>query len=61
MRSWNEFRHRPIKFFRVWKGTTSEKSERQTFWNEFFDIFGVNEQLAAPLIPQAKKARKVKS
>lgn len=39
MLSWNEIRHRAIKISREWKGTTSEKSERQTFWNEFFDIF----------------------
>ena len=25
---------------RDWKGETSEKSERQTFWNEFFEVFG---------------------
>jgi|GEM_PF-6763045 len=31
MLSWNEIRHRSIKFSRDWKGTTSEKSERQTF------------------------------
>ena len=37
MLSRNEIRHRTIAFSRDWKGTTSEKSERQTFWNEFFD------------------------
>ena len=41
MLSWNEIRHRSVKFSREWKGTTSEKSERQTFWNEFFKIFGI--------------------
>jgi hypothetical protein len=41
MLSWNEIRHRAIAFSRDWKGTTSEKSERQTFWNAFFDIFGI--------------------
>ncbi|MBL9152483.1 MAG: hypothetical protein JNK37_08365 [Verrucomicrobiales bacterium] len=38
--SWNEIKHRAIKFSREWRGTTSEKSERQTFWNEFFEVFG---------------------
>jgi hypothetical protein len=37
MLSWNEIRHRAIAFARDWKGTTLEKSERQTFWNEFCD------------------------
>jgi hypothetical protein len=41
MLSWNEIRHRVVAFFRDWKGNTSEKAERQTFWNDFFDIFGI--------------------
>ena len=38
--SWNEIKHRAISFARDWKGEGSEKSERQTFWNEFFEVFG---------------------
>ncbi len=40
----NEIRHRAIGFSRDWKGTTSEKSERQTFWNEFFNVSEMNRQ-----------------
>lgn len=47
MLSWNEIRPRAIKFSREWKGTTSEKSERQIFWNEFFDIFGIRRRTVA--------------
>lgn len=47
MLSWNEIRSRAIKFPRDWKGTTSEKSERQIFWNEFFDIFGIGRRTIA--------------
>ncbi|MEI6280194.1 MAG: type IIL restriction-modification enzyme MmeI, partial [Verrucomicrobiae bacterium] len=39
--SWNEVRDRAIKFSRRWKETGSERSEKQTFWNEFFDVFGI--------------------
>jgi len=39
--SWNEVRDRAIKFSRRWKETDSERSEKQTFWNEFFDVFGI--------------------
>ena len=46
--SWNEIKHHAIAFARDWKGVTSEKSERQTFWNEFFEVFGKKRrQLAA--------------
>lgn len=40
--SWNEVRDRAIKFARDWKGEAREQSERQTFWNEFFNVFGLS-------------------
>ena len=55
MLSWNEIRHRSIKFSRDWTGTTSEKSERQTFWNEFFDIFGIRRRTVASFEEPVKK------
>lgn len=39
--SWNEVRDRAIRFSREWSRATSERSDKQTFWNEFFDVFGV--------------------
>jgi hypothetical protein len=39
--SWNEIRHRAIAFANEWKGEARESAERQTFWNEFFNVFGV--------------------
>jgi hypothetical protein len=38
--SWNEVRDRAVAFSRRWAGTTSESAEKQTFWNEFFGVFG---------------------
>jgi len=38
--SWNEIRHNAIKFSRDWAGVRSERAEKQTFWNEFFEVFG---------------------
>jgi hypothetical protein len=40
--SWNEVRDRAVRFARDWKGEGSEKAERQTFWNEFFGVFGLS-------------------
>ena len=45
--SWNEIRHRAIAFNKEWKGETSEAAERQTFWNEFFNVFGVRRRTIA--------------
>ena len=40
--SWNEIRHNAIQFARDWSGARSESAEKQTFWNEFFAVFGVS-------------------
>lgn len=37
--SWNEMRDRACAFVLEWKGETSEKSESQSFWTEWFNIF----------------------
>ncbi|MCF7731009.1 MAG: hypothetical protein K9N23_04950 [Akkermansiaceae bacterium] len=55
MLSWNEIKHRSIAFSRDWKGTTSEKSERQTFWNEFFEVFGIKRRTVAAFEEPVRK------
>jgi type I restriction-modification system DNA methylase subunit len=39
--SWNEMRDRAFAFVREWKDETSEKAEAQSFWTEWFGIFGL--------------------
>ena len=39
--SWNEMRDRAYAFVREWKDETSEKAEAQSFWTEWFHIFGL--------------------
>jgi len=53
--SWNEIRHRAITFAREWKGETCEAAERQTFWNEFFNVFGVRRRTVATFEEPVKK------
>src|SRR5205823_2206779 len=38
--SWNEIRNRSIAFAREWSQAARERAEAQTFWNEFFNVFG---------------------
>ena len=45
--SWNEIRHNAVQFSRNWAGATSEHAEKQTFWNEFFAVFGLQRRLVA--------------
>lgn len=39
--SWNETRQNAIRYSREWKGAQDERAEAQTFWNEFFQVFGL--------------------
>ena len=45
--SWNEIRTRAAAFAREWADATYEKGETQSFYNDFFDIFGVRRRTVA--------------
>src|ERR1017187_1309193 len=53
--SWNEIRHRAIQFAHNWAGTRSEAAEKQSFWNEFFDVFGIQRRLVASFEEPVKR------
>jgi hypothetical protein len=38
---WSEIRQRAIAFARQWAHASRERAEAQTFWNDFFDVFGI--------------------
>jgi hypothetical protein len=39
--SWNEIKARAHTFVREWEGEQRERAEAQSFWNQFFNIFGI--------------------
>lgn len=45
--SWNEIRNRAIVFSRTWAEARREQADKQTFWNEFFEIFGLTRRTVA--------------
>ena len=45
--SWNETRARAASFARKWAGAGYEKGETQSFYNDFFHIFGVRRESVA--------------
>src|SRR5665647_3687606 len=45
--SWAEIRDRSISFVHEWKDETYERAEAQTFWNEFFSVFGISRRRLA--------------
>jgi hypothetical protein len=44
---WSEIRVRAAKFAEEWKDAKSEQADKQTFWNEFFEIFGTERKSVA--------------
>ncbi len=53
--SWNEIRHRAIAFSKEWTGAKSEQAEKQTFWNEFFEVFGIRRRVVASFEEPVKR------
>ncbi len=45
--SWNEIRQRAIAFARDWSDAARKRAESQTFWNEFFHVFGIRRRTVA--------------
>ena len=53
--SWNEIRARAARFADEWKNAHYEKGESQTFYNEFFEAFGVTRRRVASFEEPVKK------
>ncbi|HEX7470060.1 MAG TPA: DNA methyltransferase, partial [Verrucomicrobiae bacterium] len=53
--SWNEIRHNAIKFSGEWKGAKSESAEKQSFWNDFFQVFGIKRRVVASFEEPARR------
>ena len=45
--SWNEVRARAAAFAEEWKAAAYEKGETQSFYNAFFQVFGVKRRSVA--------------
>jgi len=39
---WNEIKDRAIAFANEWEGEYRERAEKDSFWNDFFQVFGKN-------------------
>ncbi len=53
--SWNEIRSRALAFSKEFADAYYEKGETQTFYNEFFNVFGVNRRRVATFEEPVKK------
>ncbi len=53
--SWNEIRSRAITFSQEYKDTTRENAETQSFYNDFFNVFGISRRRVASFEEPVKK------
>jgi hypothetical protein len=53
--TFNEVRQRAIRFSHEWKGETRERAEAKTFWDSFFDVFGISRRRVASFEEPVKK------
>ena len=44
---WSEIRSRTVQFVCEWRDERNERAESQSFWNEFFAIFGLTRRRIA--------------
>ncbi len=53
--SWNEIRVRAANFVKKWRNATYEKGETQSFYNDFFPIFGIERRTVGRYEEHVKK------
>jgi len=53
--SWNEIKNRAISFSKEWESEEREHAESQSFWNDFFHIFGITRRRVASFEEPVKK------
>ena len=53
--SWNEIRQRAHVFSAEWRDASSERADKQTFWNQFFDVFGMSRRALASFEERVKR------
>lgn len=53
--SWNEIKDRALKFSREWVDESSEDAEAKSFWDAFFDVFGVSRKRVGTFERKVKK------
>lgn len=53
----NEIKERAVAFAHKWHGEDSERAEAQSFWNDFFAVFGLDRKRVAVFEKQVKLSR----
>ena len=52
--SWNEIKSRATTFSKEWENESSEDAEAKSFWDGFFNVFGISRRRVATFEQQVK-------
>ncbi|MDR2850121.1 MAG: class I SAM-dependent DNA methyltransferase, partial [Verrucomicrobiota bacterium] len=52
---WNEIQQRAVQFSREWAGETREHAEAKSFWDAFFNVFGIPRRSVATFEAPVRK------
>jgi hypothetical protein len=52
---WNEIKRRAVEFSREWSGETREHAEAKSFWDAFFNVFGIPRRSVATFEEPVRK------
>jgi hypothetical protein len=53
--SWNEIKSRAVTFSNEWKNEQQEHAEAKSFWDDFFNVFGISRRRIATFEQSVKK------
>jgi len=53
--SWNEIKSRALEFSKEWENETREHAEAKSFWDDFFNVFGISRRRLAVFEKHVKK------
>ena len=55
MLSWNEIKDRALQFSQEWANEKRERAEKDSFWNDFFHVFGISRRRVATFEKPVRK------
>ncbi|MBZ0248090.1 MAG: hypothetical protein K8F93_00380 [Burkholderiales bacterium] len=54
--SWNDIRSNAVEFSKEWEGESSDDAEAKSFWDAFFNVFGISRRRVASFETRVKKS-----
>lgn len=53
--SWNQIKKNAVTYSKKWENEQRERAEKDSFWNDFFSVFGMDRKRVASFEEPVKK------